>query len=408
MMNQEILILYVKTDFSCAFSIIRPPEPASPFVEFDPEQAPVELAAFKNGYICLDGRGVNSLSLDMALQSPALMRQAIPYALEDQIATDIEQAHFAYSKTDEVGKIQVYIIEKALMRFVHELCHRLQLKPIMAVPDYLLLPYFEKSWTLYGDSKKLLVRDSFYSGYAVDLDYAEWMFNLKFNEFTSTKITEFTMPSIHLYHTQEFPTLELNIPELNLQSQTGSFTEFLPNSLHQLKKSCDLLQGEFYFAGELSLNVKYWLLGLASVALFLVIGFGTTVFNYFYLNHSLQSLNQQIQTNYFAIFPDATSVQSPELRIEQKLAGLKNQSGDQGFLDQFAQIGKLLTTVKSTEIKSIDYQNQNLSMTLLFKTELAYNQFIKKLNSLGINYQKNSINEQANGVSAQFSFNGGK
>ena len=53
------------------------------------------------------------LNATIPLKGNARIRQALPYALEEQIAGDVEKQHFSFGKKDTNGRLPIAVVEKA-------------------------------------------------------------------------------------------------------------------------------------------------------------------------------------------------------------------------------------------------------------------------------------------------------
>ena len=56
------------------------------------------------------------LQANIPLRGAVKIRQALPFALEEQLAGDIEAQHFAFSKANSSGRIPVAIVDDELIQ----------------------------------------------------------------------------------------------------------------------------------------------------------------------------------------------------------------------------------------------------------------------------------------------------
>ena len=69
------------------------------------------------------------LNVKIPLKGNARIRQALPFALEEQLAGDIDKQHFAFSKKDAQGQLPVAVVSRVQLRHWLELLHQHQLVP---------------------------------------------------------------------------------------------------------------------------------------------------------------------------------------------------------------------------------------------------------------------------------------
>src|SRR5688572_10832210 len=121
-------------------------------------------------------------------------RQAIPYALEEELAEDPEQLHFALGKEQPVeihsdeksvdvmaaGKqvnIPVAVINKERMRNWLQKLAAAGLQPHALVPEVLSLPWDNNGWSVLLDGELALVRTEPLQGFACDSANLELLLN---------------------------------------------------------------------------------------------------------------------------------------------------------------------------------------------------------------------------------------
>ena len=113
--------------------------------------------------------------------SQARALQAIPFALEEQLADDVEKLHFALGSKDRDDNYPVAIIDRSTMDTISEQCQEAGLRPTSIVPETLALPMLEAidfdevSWTALLDEDQAVIRLNGYKGFATDTSVASFM-----------------------------------------------------------------------------------------------------------------------------------------------------------------------------------------------------------------------------------------
>ncbi|MGD8572508.1 MAG: type II secretion system protein GspL, partial [Gammaproteobacteria bacterium] len=121
--------------------------------------------------------GVEVVLTDVAL--PVMNKQkllkAIPFALEEQLASDVEDNHFAAGERPQPDKITVAIVERTMIDQWLNNLKDVGIQPDVVTTEVLAVPFEEKTWTLllkspdkYSKSKAIL-RNYSQGGIALDV-----------------------------------------------------------------------------------------------------------------------------------------------------------------------------------------------------------------------------------------------
>jgi len=84
-------------------------------IEHGDLQAAAEAAHGKRVIALVPGTNVLRAFVDIPIRNHAKLMQAIPFAMEDQLAGDIEELHFAAGKRDVNGRVPVAAVQRLKM-----------------------------------------------------------------------------------------------------------------------------------------------------------------------------------------------------------------------------------------------------------------------------------------------------
>src|SRR5262249_9389650 len=93
------------------------------------------------------------------------LRQALPYALEENLLEDITQLHFAIGHRQPDGMLPVAIVAKQKMRQWLDLLDSLNITPARLLPLTLALPLRETEWPCYLHNGIYTIRTDHYAGF---------------------------------------------------------------------------------------------------------------------------------------------------------------------------------------------------------------------------------------------------
>jgi general secretion pathway protein L len=95
-----------------------------------------EVASDKPVIVLVPGEEVLTIGVDLPAKAGAKLRQAVPFALEDQLAADVERLHFALGVHDENGLLPVAVLDRETMDGWVERLRDAGIFPSRIVPDY--------------------------------------------------------------------------------------------------------------------------------------------------------------------------------------------------------------------------------------------------------------------------------
>jgi general secretion pathway protein L len=96
--------------------------------------------------------------------------KALPYALEEYLADDVEKLHFAPGEPTPTGDIPVAVVQHQLLSGWLASCAQAGVEPVAVIPDYLLLPLSTAgSWSLLLEDDRASVRSGPWSGFSCEV-----------------------------------------------------------------------------------------------------------------------------------------------------------------------------------------------------------------------------------------------
>ncbi|MFZ5536864.1 MAG: type II secretion system protein GspL [Pseudomonadota bacterium] len=96
--------------------------------------------------LLLPGDGVTHAAVRLAARSAKLIAQALPYALEEQLAEDVEQLSIAHGPRDGTGLVQARVVRRDVLERLLERLRGQGLEPQAAYSELDALPPPEHGW----------------------------------------------------------------------------------------------------------------------------------------------------------------------------------------------------------------------------------------------------------------------
>ncbi len=291
------------------------------------------------------------------------MRQALPYALEDQFAEEVEQLHFSMGKRDSEGKLPVVALERQLMDRWQVLFAESELRPHVLLNEALTLPWTEGEWSLLLQDEEALLRTGAAQGYSIPMDQlAAWL---------SVAVQDQTgLPSqLRVYDsraTAEVSGWQEGIAGLEITCEKiDSPLSLLARS--DLAGAINLLQGDYSRKEQLGRLWRPWRATAVLLGLWLLLQGGMAIGNYFSLSAREEQLYADIERVYRETFPEARNVVNPRVQMERQLAALQGGANGGAFVALMAVSGPVLSEVEGLELRNLRYRQDELELELELK-----------------------------------------
>ena len=322
---------------------------------------------------------------------PSRQRQhiisAVPYALEDQLASDIDEMHFSLGPRNDEGNVAVAVVAKKTMAYWLATLREAGLEPDTMVPDVLALPLQDDAWTVLHDGDMVLVRQGIYAGAVVDTPAANEWFDLALAEFLAEQDDD-QPQRIQFLDCQYESDARLVLDVANaddrvsfdMLAQKDAPIQFLAQNFSSAH-CINLIQGEYSPREQVGRLLRPWrtaMLMLVVLGLLAMVRLGVDLAS---LNKSSDRLTTEINQIYLDTFPAARKVVDARVQMERKLADLNagGADGSQGFLQLLALIGPSLQGVDSVDLRHASYQDGRLSLSLRIKSLQLLEQLKQRL-----------------------------
>ncbi len=294
------------------------------------------------------------------------LKQALPYALEDSLASDPDDQHIVWQATEDSPQVDVAIIEKERLREWIAALQTHQLRANIILPDVFALPREAETLTLWQQAEHIWVRNGEFSGFTCTSDTLPLILN-------SLLESNPAPLRLRLYSDQPTPwadnehfaiTPEVHAEQLHLAS--------LQNAM-----KLNLLRGwQNENSARLQQEWKRWRIaaGLAITAVLLSLGlYGIDTFR---LQKQLDALDSENMQLFAELFPNESGVDARSLksRLNSALLGLRGKAGKPGSgstLTHISTLAEAMTKVSGLTVDDIRAQAGTLSVELQTENQQA-------------------------------------
>ena len=292
------------------------------------------------------------------------LAQAIPYALEDQLGSEVEDLHFALGRQADQA-IAVAVVARGKMDAWLGTLRDAGFEPDQLIPAALALPYEEGTWTVLREAAGAIVRSGVQAGFAADHDNLETLLSLAIAE-----AGDAAPERLHILDTPGAPALHADTwPQslgvaVNREASAEDAVTLLARNFNE-DLAINLLQGGYSRREQLEKLWRPWQPAAALLALWLLVYVGTTVSEVISLGRQSPKLQTQIEQLYLQTFPDARKVVNPKVQMQRRLDALRGNQGEGGgLLELLAQAGGPLKDTPNLELRTITFKEGQLNLDL--------------------------------------------
>lgn len=277
--------------------------------------------------------------------------QAVPYALEERLAEDIESLHFAIH-TDKDNLTHVAVINHQKMEVWLDTLREHAIHPHFILPSLYAVSIQPDSWTLIHQENKSILRQDKWSGFSCDNS----LLPLFLSE--ALKDEDNAPDSIYYFGEEDqYPAELKDIEKHQLEHENKAHHDDIVDVL-----SLNLLNG--FSRGDSALfnvNWKPWLPVATLAGLLGIVWLGMLSWKNHLLDTKLNTLETEITSVYKSTFPKSR-IQNATVQMSQKLKALQKNNGSTGgsSLQAIAIISPFFKKFSNIALKEIRYQNDEL------------------------------------------------
>ena len=286
-----------------------------------------------------------------------LLRQILPYQLEDDLLANVDDLHFALGEATDNQVIVAIIKRQILVEWLADFSAE-GLEVHRVLPEVAMLPWLDKQWTLLIDEQRWLLRSANCSGFAMEPELAVLALQLL--------VTEQGAPaSLVLYCPQSVrDSVKAALPESLRHMvlwQEGDYWSVVAGVKVE-QQPLNLLQGEFVR----SLPWKKWWRTWQVAIVLLVIAVGLKLAVNIIEQQTLENRNVQLRASIEQAYRSAIpkgALMNAEKQLRRKVESLKG-GNSQSFVALLEKVAAVMATVEGLTLQSVNYTEQRSELRL--------------------------------------------
>ena len=298
--------------------------------------------------VCFAAPGADArlLTLTVAPEEKKHLSQSLPFMLEEQVAADVDNLHFAYTPLED-DRYAAAVVAKAKMLEWQSLFDELPGIPLW-IPEPLLLPWQAGEWCLVMEGDSAIVRTGQCEGFTIERELVD--------PILQGVLGDSDAPSAVIVYGMDQAADTALLPEElrdKVQWRRGNLCAALLLSEVPAVR-VNLLQGEFAPRLPLEQWWRQWRAVAAVFAAACIIQLAAVYAEYRSLSSQNLALRTAVEESYRQAIPRGAVVDAEkQLRRQLELAGGSGQPS--GFIGLIERVGGAIAGMPGTSIASINY-----------------------------------------------------
>ncbi len=320
-----------------------------------------------------------------------VLAQSLPFSLEDRLAQDIDELHFAFRWIAD-DRVSVAVVSKGRMQEWSQ-------EPAIAkvsqwIPDTLLLPSEPGQWVVVIEDSRCFVRLSESAAFVCPRDLLAAFLQSSQAQVAPERILVFSASESML------PALP---PELEdkVVSRRGAWLDAAIMS-SEISEPLNLRQGDFVAVLPWVSWWSQWRWVAAALFAGVAVQAGVTFAGLQQAEQVNLELRQGIEGRYREAYPQGALV-DPQKQLERQLLSLRGDGQRSGFVSLLDRTGLALQSIPDTQMVTLNYsdRNEQLSITVLAPDFAAVESIRSELVKGGLQAELDSSSAQGDQVRAR-------
>jgi general secretion pathway protein L len=333
--------------------------------------------------------------------------KALPYALEEYLADDVEKLHFAPGEPTPTGDIPVAVVQHQLLSGWLASCAQAGVEPVAVIPDYLLLPLSTAgSWSLLLEDDRASVRSGPWSGFSCEVQLLPLVL---------TRALAGTAagppPGLQLWATDtvaaDVVAGSLPLPLQHADNAATPLQVFADGYRHSAV--INLLQGRYGYQSQWRQQLRPWKMAAILAGLWCgsqLLGQGI---EYGQLKREQTQLQQAMIETLREAVPGVRRIVNPQAQLENRLQELQRHdaNGVTAFFELLRHGGRSLVDFQNVTLRGLRYKDNQLDLELEGDNLAVFDQLKQQLsNQTGLRVEMR-VSKRENRVESRLTLNKG-
>lgn len=333
------------------------------------------------------------------LRGGAKLSQVVPFALEDQLASDVDDLHFAVGKRNERPGTPVAVVAHHQVQLWLSELEDVGLHPTALYTDTSIAPSLPDGITVLVDQGRVTLRKNNQPAVTLDVTPLTEALQLLLPGENELPITLYIAESEYDREQQAIEALRQHVSNLQIK--------LLPDGVLPLlavqavtQDGINLLQGAYAPKSDMGLQLRPWRLPVLLLGALLVVHVLTLTVKWWQLKRQETDLDQQISITYAQGMPGSAPPEPAQARraFESRLGALQAGGAGSVLMQDLATLGEAINKTPNTQITALSYRDGTLDLQLTVPNVQALDQIRQLAATHGIAADIQSANPRGNQI----------
>jgi general secretion pathway protein L len=304
----------------------------------------------------------------LPLKSGAKLAQVVPFALEEHLAADVEDLHFAVGKRETRPGTPVSVVARARMEAWQALLTNAGLHADAVYPETAALPETANAITLLIDGARVYVRRPDTPGTVLDVQPLIEALQLALASGDEAR------EHVTIYVSEDDYERERELLEGMREFTASLQLKLLPDGPLPLLAAnivqhpgVNLLQGTYQAKRKLQMSFAPWRYAAVLAIVFVAASLGLKSWQYLHYRSEEARLDAEISDVYQKLMPGAPLPDTSAARrqVEARLNQLRHSGPVGGMMMTLAALGEAMGKVPDTTVEGLFYSNNTTKLRVL-------------------------------------------
>lgn len=326
------------------------------------------VAGARKVIVFIPGTDVYLAEPVLPLKSGAKLLQVVPFALEEQMATDVEDLHFAVGRREDRPGTPVAAVAHELMGAWQALLRDAGIHADALYAETSALPVTANGVTLLIDAARVYVRRENLPGAVLDVEplIEAVQLALAAGENEREHVTIYLTEDVYERERDLFEGLREFTASLQLKLLPDGLLPLLAtNALHDTP--VNLLQGRYATKTRLRMSFQPWRYAAMLAGAFLALHVGLSIFRYYDLQRSEARLDTEIAAVFQQAMPGAPVPSPTQARkqVELRFNALRGGGTPGGMMSTLSALSAAMAQAPGTNIEALSYRENATDLRVL-------------------------------------------
>jgi general secretion pathway protein L len=336
------------------------------------QSGPLDLAAAsaasRKVIVLVPGTDVLLAEPVLPVKSGAKLAQVVPFALEEHLASDVEDLHFAVGKRETRPGTPVTVVAHSRMEGWQALLADAGLDADAIYPETAALPETTNAITLLIDGARVYVRRPDTPGAVLDVQplIEALQLALASGEEAREHVTIYVAEDDYERERELLEGLREFTASLQLKLLPDGPLPLLAANIVQ-HPGVNLLQGQYQSKRKLNVSFAPWRYAAVLAGVFIASHVGLKSWQYFQYRNQEARLDAQISETYQQLMPGAPLPDTSSARrmVEARLNQLRGSGPVGGVMMTLAALGEAIGQTPDVTIENIAYVNNTTNLRVV-------------------------------------------